>query len=214
MLLFDLIHKGETELRIRRIIVIIFVVLVLLLSVAEAETGSSLNQEVPFGITTSKNGQYIPVFDRIGSNNKTDLLMPGQLCALDFAKLESANYWYHIVYYDDDGEAQAGYVKESNFEPLVMSDLTRMMKDPEVAEQIDQYLELAETSPLFLGGQEISREQKDSGRQYVLNTNTMKFHYPNCKSVKQMKEKNRKDYTGDREYLIEVGYVPCKNCNP
>ncbi len=51
-------------------------------------------------------------------------------------------------------------------------------------------------------------------RDYVLNKNTMKFHDPSCKSAGQIKEKNRVDYTGTREEIIEMGYEPCKNCNP
>lgn len=49
---------------------------------------------------------------------------------------------------------------------------------------------------------------------YVLNTNTMKFHYPTCSSVDDMKEKNKQIYTGSREEVINMGYVPCKRCNP
>ena len=49
---------------------------------------------------------------------------------------------------------------------------------------------------------------------YVLNTNTMKFHYPSCSSVDQMKEKNKEIYTGNREDIINMGYMPCKRCNP
>lgn len=53
-----------------------------------------------------------------------------------------------------------------------------------------------------------------SGRAYVLNTNTHKFHYPNCSSVAQMSQSNRRDYFGDREDIIAMGYVPCKKCKP
>lgn len=49
---------------------------------------------------------------------------------------------------------------------------------------------------------------------YILNTNTKKFHIPTCKSVKQMKEKNKKEVTSSREEIIAQGYDPCKNCNP
>ncbi|MBQ6221808.1 MAG: hypothetical protein IJJ44_04270 [Solobacterium sp.] len=49
---------------------------------------------------------------------------------------------------------------------------------------------------------------------YIANTNTYKFHYTWCKSVNQMKEKNKWYYEGSRDYLISLGYVPCKNCNP
>ena len=50
--------------------------------------------------------------------------------------------------------------------------------------------------------------------RYVCNTNTMKFHYPDCSSVTQMKEKNRM-YTGlSREELMSQGFEPCGNCRP
>ena len=49
---------------------------------------------------------------------------------------------------------------------------------------------------------------------YIVNTNTGKFHYPSCSSVEDIKDKNRWDYTGSRDELISQGYVPCKRCNP
>lgn len=49
---------------------------------------------------------------------------------------------------------------------------------------------------------------------YVLNTNTGKFHYPNCSSVQEMAEHNKLYYSGSREDVIAMGYVPCKRCNP
>ncbi|CDC20228.1 putative uncharacterized protein [Eubacterium sp. CAG:274] len=49
---------------------------------------------------------------------------------------------------------------------------------------------------------------------YVLNTNTHKIHKPNCRSVSQMKEKNKKTYVGKIADLISQGYSPCKICNP
>lgn len=49
---------------------------------------------------------------------------------------------------------------------------------------------------------------------YVINTNTGKFHKPLCKSVSKIKDSNRWDYTGTRDEVIGMGYVPCKNCNP
>ena len=61
---------------------------------------------------------------------------------------------------------------------------------------------------------ESSAPQESQGITYVLNTNTMKFHYPTCSSVDDMKEKNKQIYTGSREEVINMGYVPCKRCNP
>ena len=49
---------------------------------------------------------------------------------------------------------------------------------------------------------------------YILNTNSKKFHYPDCSSVGRMSEKNKKEFNGDRSELISDGYEPCKSCNP
>lgn len=53
-----------------------------------------------------------------------------------------------------------------------------------------------------------------AGTDYILNMNTKKFHYPDCSSVGQMAEKNKWAYTGSRDDVIAMGYVPCKRCNP
>ena len=54
----------------------------------------------------------------------------------------------------------------------------------------------------------------DKSVGYVVNTNTGKFHYTDCKSVKDIKPENRWDFTGDRAELIAQGYSPCGNCKP
>lgn len=59
--------------------------------------------------------------------------------------------------------------------------------------------------------------EKDTQKKeatYILNKNTKKIHLPSCYSVDQMKESNKKYYTGDIEDLIDQGYSRCKNCNP
>ena len=56
--------------------------------------------------------------------------------------------------------------------------------------------------------------ESNSEADYVLNTNSMRFHLPSCSSVDQMSEQNRQDFHGTREELIEQGYEPCGNCNP
>ncbi len=57
-------------------------------------------------------------------------------------------------------------------------------------------------------------DQPPTGTDYVLNTNTHKFHYPSCSSVNQMSEKNKQYFTGTRDEVIAMGYDPCKRCNP
>lgn len=54
-----------------------------------------------------------------------------------------------------------------------------------------------------------------SGQQtYILNTNTRKFHLPDCSGAADIKGKNREEYTGTREKLTSQGYEPCGRCHP
>ncbi len=53
-----------------------------------------------------------------------------------------------------------------------------------------------------------------SATEYILNTNTKKYHLPTCDSVKDMNEKNKGTYTGSKEKLSEMGYSPCGSCKP
>lgn len=67
------------------------------------------------------------------------------------------------------------------------------------------------------GTSEKGATDSDKGKgtaEYVLNTNSKKFHRPDCSSVGQMSAKNREDVEDARESLIAKGYDPCKRCNP
>ena len=57
-------------------------------------------------------------------------------------------------------------------------------------------------------------KKEEKTHDYVLNKNTKKFHYTWCRSVKQMKDSNKKYFTGTRQEVIDKGYSPCGNCNP
>lgn len=66
-----------------------------------------------------------------------------------------------------------------------------------------------QTDPEVTGSQETP-----AGTTYVLNTNSMKFHYAACEWAQKISSKNRQEYTGDRSDLLEQGYTPCGSCNP
>lgn len=70
--------------------------------------------------------------------------------------------------------------------------------------------ETAET----VGGRQQPPEETEVQVTYVLNKNTKKFHEPSCSSVGDIKPENRWDFTGTREEVIDMGYVPCKRCDP
>lgn len=63
---------------------------------------------------------------------------------------------------------------------------------------------------------DISPSQKAENEEvsYILNTNTKKFHMPSCASVRDTYAKNRENYTGTRENLLNRGYEPCGRCHP
>ena len=54
----------------------------------------------------------------------------------------------------------------------------------------------------------------ENTQQYVLNTNTMVFHYPWCRAVKRMKDTNKEIVNDTRDNIINQGYKPCGICQP
>ena len=51
-------------------------------------------------------------------------------------------------------------------------------------------------------------------QDYVLNNHTKRFHYPDCKSVPDIAEKNREDVFASRDELLARGFKSCGNCKP
>lgn len=78
----------------------------------------------------------------------------------------------------------------------------------------------AGTSALGAGSADSSNESgevssESAGEQtYIINENTDKFHNPDCPGAADIKEKNKREYTGTREELIAEGYEPCGRCKP
>lgn len=57
-------------------------------------------------------------------------------------------------------------------------------------------------------------EQQQTTASYVLNTNTHKFHYPSCRSVKKISPENYSTSNSSRDEIIAQGYEPCGICKP
>lgn len=58
------------------------------------------------------------------------------------------------------------------------------------------------------------RDEPDSAQEaaFVLNLSSKKYHRPSCEHVDEIKEKNRSDYFGTEQKLIEMGYTACGAC--
>ena len=63
---------------------------------------------------------------------------------------------------------------------------------------------------------EDTKETVNSDRKnnYILNTNTKKFHFSSCGGAEEIKKENKEKYTGTRTELIAQGYEPCGRCKP
>ena len=113
---------------------------------------------------------------------------------------------------EDEGDGVEFCVYCYNVEPGVEIDYATGANwasgDAPSSEQATQPTESAVSSA------DTSTTETVQTHEYVLNTNTMKFHYPECRSVKQMNDKNRQDVEATRDELIARGYEPCGNCNP
>lgn len=85
-------------------------------------------------------------------------------------------------------------------------------------EQPSEEAGVASSKITSAGGTEVTAppEERPAAEavSYICNTNTKKFHYPECSSVKQMKDTNKLPTSAAREELIGQGYDPCKKCNP
>lgn len=57
-------------------------------------------------------------------------------------------------------------------------------------------------------------EEGEATRTYILNTSSYKFHNPDCKYIKDMKDYNKMEYTGTRDEILAMGYDPCGVCHP
>ena len=60
----------------------------------------------------------------------------------------------------------------------------------------------------------VTMTQPPSQYDYIGNSKSKVFHKPDCPSVKDMNDDNKKYFTGSREDIIAEGYKPCSRCNP
>lgn len=89
------------------------------------------------------------------------------------------------------------------------------VKSNQVCDTLDEYLDqMQQTLGVTAAASAAATAESADVRDYILNTNSKKFRYPNCPSVAKMKDKNKQAFTGTREEVIAMGYDPCGQCNP
>jgi len=139
---------------------------------------------------------------------ETDLLSRGVLIearSVEDDEINFCRFCYNVqpgITIDySDGSSEGPEYTGSKEETAARSDVT-----PETG---------ATTPPLPMPpADRVTGETVDVAMDYVLNHNTKKFHYPECDSVKDIKEKNREDVHSTREDIISQGFDPCGKCRP
>lgn len=117
---------------------------------------------------------------------------------------------------EDEGKGICYYVYCYNVQPgIEISYTDGSSKQIEDAKTVkEEVSKAAKKKSAKEGSAKEDNEVSAGEQQYVLNKNTKKFHYPDCSSVAETKEYNKKEYTGSRQELIEAGYEPCGRCLP
>lgn len=103
---------------------------------------------------------------------------------------------------EDDGKGVCFNVFVANVQPGVVIDYS----DGSNWEENDDKPESKQS--------ENKKETGENAENLVLNTNTKKYHRPDCVSVKEIKESNKETYNGTKQWLSDNGYSPCGVCKP
>lgn len=120
--------------------------------------------------------------------------------------LVASGVWMEAESVEDKGQGVSFNVYVYNVQPGIEIDYTQ-----------GDSREVQEDEQAQTGQTDTSRSQDaEDGQEhtYVLNKNTRRFHDPDCASVDDIKEKNRGEFTGDRQQLLDEGYEPCGRCRP
>lgn len=111
---------------------------------------------------------------------------------------------------EDDGEGICFNIYVYNVQPEITIDYTTGANWASTEDEKTDSSKVSDSTASDSGAAG-SREEEQT---YILNDNTKKFHDPECSSVDDIKAKNKSEFTGTREELIEEGYEPCGKCRP
>lgn len=56
--------------------------------------------------------------------------------------------------------------------------------------------------------------EQNNDTTYLVNTDSNKFHYPSCRTIKNYDDPHWEERSCDRQQLLDEGYSPCGVCNP
>jgi DNA-entry nuclease len=116
---------------------------------------------------------------------------------------------------EDEGDGICFNVYCYNVQPGVEIDYLTGESVLAAAQETTQATEASVQTTVEQTTAQVEQEQNVAvaTKDFVLNTNTKKYHEPWCGHINKMSDKNRQDYNGTAEELASWGYVPCKVCH-
>ena len=162
-------------------------------------------EAVPFISSDSPTITEGDAFDPYGNVSSVTDPVDGELPRVEAKPDSNGNGWYTI-----EGEYDTS--KEGvYFLTVVACDRNGNQKTKEFTLTVNEAPKpVVEES----AAEEPAAQPADNAKDYVVNTNTGKFHRTNCRYVDTIADHNRWDAHIDRQELINQGYEPCKVCKP
>lgn len=125
--------------------------------------------------------------------------------------------WNH-----EAAECAEGFTKVENFSKERLIEL--LMSDGYTGEQAEygaSTIDFSNFEPAPIPQTEAPAVQVEqpaipnvSSHEYWINTDSGKFHYSDCRTIKNKEDPHWETYHGDRADLISQGYDPCGVCDP
>lgn len=157
-----------------------------------------------------------PLFVKPASKSAGISMEAGQYCLIVDQEILGGNTWYQIVCLDSHEQFVSGFAESSLVRQLELSEIIGALSDTRSAAilgKLSTYV-VPDKSEVVTRSAAVEEAEVSEQHEYVLNKNSKKFHETWCDSADDIKPKNRKEFVGTREELIQMGYQPCKRCNP
>lgn len=72
----------------------------------------------------------------------------------------------------------------------------------------------SEVTPSVTPSDDVAENTESTELTYILNIKSKRFHHPECRGVRDMKDENKSSFYGSRDDAISQGYKPCGTCKP
>ncbi len=158
-----------------------------------------------------------PLYVKPASKSAGVSMDAGQYCLIVDQETLGGNTWYQVVFLDDKDQFISGFAEGTLVRQMALSEIIGALSDSRSAVilgKLSNYEVPNKGEVVVTRSSAVEEAPAPEKHEYVLNKNSKKFHETWCDSADDIKPKNRKEFVGTREEVIQMGYQPCKRCNP